>query len=240
MIAILLIIVLLFSVSHFLRVQLTSQVLFDFNMSGNIIDIDKLCSMLEQNRDLLNEMAVKEDYAGIDEGSFLPKLLYDIFVQVNQTSHNNNSDEEMRADENDDKSMREKISTPQQIAEKLPKVWRVLIELLNHHNKLCDEEERVLDDCYKSIQTASGTQTVLSVSKTFIKLRDLILEKKLLQKDTMRLKTLYSHLEQRLDKQEKRLSSVSLELTKTWHLVGKIKVGSISLTHFHDRLACTF
>lgn len=192
--------------------QLIAQVLFGFNAHGSRIDIDKLVSMLEQNRDLLNEMAIKEDYEGIDEGSFLPKLLYDLFLQVNQGPN-----EEVHVATDD-------ASTPEQIAEKLPKVWRVLIELLSHQKKLSEEEENRVIDCYKSVQTSTGTQNVLSVSKTFIKLKDLILEKRSLQKDTTRLKTLYSHLEQRLDKQEKRLSNVSLELTKTWHLVGKIKV----------------
>lgn len=42
-------------------------------------------------------------------------------------------------------------------------------------------------------------------------------------KETNRLKTLNSHLEYRLNEQEKRLSAVSLELTKTWHLVGKMQ-----------------
>lgn len=200
--------------------QLISHVLFDFNACGSNIDIDKLCKMLEQNRDLLNEMAIKEDYSGIDEGYFLPKLLYDLFLQVNQSS------EEVKSDAAGEIDKSREISTPEEIASKLPKVWRVLIELFNHHNRLNDEEVRVFDDCYKSIQTASGSQAVLSVSKTFLKLRDLILEKRSLQKDTTRLKTLYSHLEQRLDKQEKRLSVVSLELTKTWHLVGKIKVSN--------------
>lgn len=173
--------------------------------------------MLEQNRDLLNEMAIKEDYEGIDEGSFLPKLLYDLFIQANQPP--SEEDQEVKSSENSC------VSSPEEIAEKLPKVWRVLIELLSHHKKLSEEEEdRVVVDCYKSVQTPNGTQSVLSVSKTFIKLKDLILEKRSLQKDTTRLKTLYGHLEQRLDKQEKRLSTVSLELTKTWHLVGKIKV----------------
>lgn len=192
--------------------QLIAQVLFGFSADGSHIDIDKLVLMLEQNRDLLNEMAIKEDYAGIDEGSFLPKLLFDLFLQANQGASEAKPADALVA------------SSPEEIAEKLPKVWRVLIELLSHHKKLNEDEERVLDDCYKSVQTASGTQNVLSVSKTFIKLKDLILEKRSLQKDTTRLKTLYSHLEQRLDKQEKRLSTVSLELTKTWHLVGKIKV----------------
>lgn len=200
--------------------QLIAEVLFGFNANGSRIDIDKLVRMLEQNRDLLNEMAIKEDYEGIDEGSFLPKLLYDLFLQVDQESSAVTQD------------ATESFSTPEEIAEKLPKVWRVLIELLSHHKKLSEDEERVLDDCYKSVQTAQGTQSVLSVSKTFIKLKDLILEKRSLQKDTTRLKTLYGHLEQRLDKQEKRLSTVSLELTRTWHLVGKIKVNN------HHRCMC--
>lgn len=195
--------------------QLIAQVLFGFNGNGNSIDIDKLVSMLEQNRDLLNEMAIKEDYEGIDEGSFLPKLLYDLFQEVNQgTSEGAQNGSPKNSP----------VNSAEDIAEKLPKVWRVLIELLNHHKKLNEEEEERVIDCYKSVQTASGTQSVLSVSKTFIKLKDLILEKRSLQKDTTRLKTLYGHLEQRLDKQEKKLSTVSLELTKTWHLVGKIKV----------------
>lgn len=42
-------------------------------------------------------------------------------------------------------------------------------------------------------------------------------------KETNRLKTLNSHLDYRLNEQEKRLSAVSLELTKTWHLVGKMQ-----------------
>lgn len=195
--------------------QLIAQVLFGFNANGSNIDIDKLVSMLEQNRDLLNEMAIKEDYEGIDEGSFLPKMLYDLFLQVNQETNENAQGTP---------SPKESDITPEEIAEKLPKVWRVLIELLSHHKKLTEEEENRVVDCYKSVQTATGPQNVLSVSKTFIKLKDLIIEKRSLQKDTTRLKTLYSHLEQRLDKQEKRLSNVSLELTKTWHLVGKIKV----------------
>jgi hypothetical protein len=197
--------------------------LLGFDASGTYIDLDKLTNMLEQNRDLLNEMAIKEDYAGIDEGSFLPKLLFDIFLQVNQTTSNDEQKQQQQIQQDDI----QKKNSPEEIAEKLPKVWRVLTELLSHQNELSSEkeEQQILDNCYKTIQTASGTQqNVLSVSKTFIKLKDLIIEKNSLQKDTNRLKTLYRHLEQRLDKQEKKLSSVSLELMKTWHLVGKLKV----------------
>ncbi|CAO1428800.1 unnamed protein product [Diamesa hyperborea] len=218
--------------------QLISQVLLGFNANGNNVDIDKLVSMLEQNRDFLNDMALKEEFECIEEGAFLPKLLYDLFVQVNQPK-------------SDEMSHEASASTPveglkdpcsaEEIAEKLPKVWRVLLELLSHHKKLneiqLDEDEKALDDCYKSVQTATGPQSVLSVSKTFVKLKDLILEKKSLQKDTNRLKTLYTHLEVRLDKQEKRLSNVSLELTKTWHLVGKIKRQHRQL-HTHEQILC--
>lgn len=49
------------------------------------------------------------------------------------------------------------------------------------------------------------------------------MEKKSLVKETNRLKTLNCHLDNRLNEQEKRLSVVSLELTKTWHLVGKMQ-----------------
>lgn len=59
---------------------------------------------------------------------------------------------------------------------------------------------------------------------SFHLVQDLILEKKSLKKETNRLKTLNTHLERRLESQEKRLSVVSLELTKTWHLVGKMQV----------------
>lgn len=187
--------------------------------------------MLEQNRDLLNEMAIQEDYAGIDEGSFLPKLLFDIFLQANEPAQQKESSTEQDANATSATDTQQQTrTTPEEIVEKLPKVWRVLTELLSHQNELASttidaDEEKILDNCYKTIQTASGgTQNVLSVSKTFTKLKDLIIEKRSLLKDTGRLKTLYRHLEQRLDKQEKKLSSISLELMKTWHLVGKLKV----------------
>lgn len=85
------------------------------------------------------------------------------------------------------------------------------------------------EECLQSVQTSRGPKTVVSVSKTYIKLKDLILEKKALKKETNRLKTLNVHLERRLETQEKRLSAVSLELTKTWHLVGKMQVRCLVL-----------
>lgn len=53
-------------------------------------------------------------------------------------------------------------------------------------------------------------------------LKDLILEKKSLEKEMSRLKQLNTHLEVRLQDQEKRLETVSTELSKTWHVVSII------------------
>ncbi|XP_065357800.1 227 kDa spindle- and centromere-associated protein [Calliphora vicina] len=118
-----------------------------------------------------------------------------------------------------------KVTSAQEIAGNLPKVWRVLMELLSHHkiDPVQFEENGKGEDCYKSVETPNGPKAELSVSKTYIKLKDLILEKKSLVKETNHLKTLNSHLDYRLNEQEKRLSAVSLELTKTWHLVGKMQ-----------------
>ncbi|XP_061399664.1 nucleoprotein TPR [Musca vetustissima] len=124
-----------------------------------------------------------------------------------------------------DPSVMAKVASTQEIIGNLPKVWRVLVELLNHHHidPVKFEENGKGEDCYKSVQTPYGPKAELSVSKTYLKLKDLILEKKSLVKETNRLKTLNSHLDYRLNEQEKRLSTVSLELTKTWHLVGKMQ-----------------
>lgn len=78
-------------------------------------------------------------------------------------------------------------------------------------------------DCYKSIETPNGPKMVLSVSKTYLRLKDLILEKKFLQKETKKLKNLNSHLETKLDEQETRLTAVTIELNKTWTLVGRMQ-----------------
>lgn len=94
----------------------------------------------------------------------------------------------------------------QEIVSNLPKVWKVLMELLSHHHHSVPEESVRGDEkqCYKSVDTPNGPRTVISVSKTFIRLKDLILEKKSLQKELSRLKQLNTHLETRLDDQEKR------------------------------------
>lgn len=86
------------------------------------------------------------------------------------------------------------------------------------------------------MQTPSGeTQMVLSVSKTYIRLKDLIMEKKFLQKETRKLKNLNSHLESRLGEQEQRLGAVTIELNKTWNLVGRMQRQHRQL-HTHEQV----
>lgn len=201
--------------------ELSSQILMGFN-SGSDIDLDKLTDVLEENRELLSEMTINE---GSTEGSILPKLLFDLVVQSNKTT-----DEELP-------TTSKSVATTKEIIGNLPKVWRVLMEFLNHQKivQVPLTETGEISDCYKSIETAKGPELVISVSKTFIKLKDLILEKKSLQKETNRLKTLNVHLGSRLQSQEKRLGAVSLELTKTWHIVGKLQRQHRQL-HTHEQI----
>lgn len=63
----------------------------------------------------------------------------------------------------------------------------------------------------------------MSVSKTLIRLKDLIVEKKFLQRETKKLKNLNEHLESRLNEKEQRLSAVTIELNKTWTLAGRMQ-----------------
>ncbi|XP_053693566.1 restin homolog [Sabethes cyaneus] len=207
------------------------------------VNLDKLTEVLEENRGLLIEMT-KQEAETIDLGAFLPRALYDLVAEVDEQQNDvpdpeqaDISDEDTTtaaAGENDQAAAGGERgwfadgqqASPEQIADKLPKVWRVLIELVNHQERaepVPFVENGESDDCLKLEQTKNGPKTVVSVSKTYLKLKDLILEKKSLKKETNRLKTLNSHLERRLETQEKRLSAVSLELTKTWHLVGKMQ-----------------
>uniref|UniRef100_A0A182RLR6 Uncharacterized protein n=1 Tax=Anopheles funestus TaxID=62324 RepID=A0A182RLR6_ANOFN len=193
------------------------------------VNIDKLAAVLEENRDLLIEMT-KDEAETIDTGAFLPRALYDLITEVDEANEQIETDgaeqDEPDASGGEEEFTDVQKASPEQIADKLPKVWRVLIELVNHQERAQPVpfvEGGESEECLKSVQTRNGPKTVVSVSKTYIKLKDLILEKKSLKKETNRLRTLNSHLERRLDSQEKRLSAVSLELTKTWHLVGKMQ-----------------
>lgn len=66
-----------------------------------------------------------------------------------------------------------KVASAQEIVGNLPKVWRVLMELLSHHkiDPVQFEENGKSEDCYKSVETPNGPKAELSVSKTYIKLK---------------------------------------------------------------------
>lgn len=61
------------------------------------------------------------------------------------------------------------------------------------------------------------------------------MEKKFLQKETKKLKNLNSHLENRLGEQEQRLGAVTIELNKTWNLVGRMQRQHRQL-HTHEQV----
>ncbi|XP_030565586.1 protein MLP1 homolog [Drosophila novamexicana] len=277
---------------------LFSQLVMGFNGKNNL-DIDRLTQMLEENRDLLNEMTQAE--GSCSDGATLPKLLFELVEQAAKSGDDEHQSDksrsatptptpnpelgagsEVRAMSEDitdsvrpetggsrkhrrrsggvggasaaatlkshEPEIMGKVATAQEIIGNLPKVWKVLMELLSHHKiervQFEEQPASATEDAHKTAGTTTtttatttitgattGTGTLtgtgkapeLSVSKTYIKLKDLIMEKKSLVKETNRLKTLNCHLDYRLNAQEKRLSAVSLELTKTWHLVGKMQ-----------------
>lgn len=230
--------------------------------------------MLEENRDLLNDITSKEN---CKEGAAqIPKLIFDLVSQADKTIEYPTETEEAAGLESPSTSSADvettKVSSAQEIIHNLPKVWRVLTELLNHqqlkpvplqvslflnfffkkttfpflflkstfenvHVQFLSfsQENNKGEHCYKSVETPSGTQMVLSVSKTYIRLKDLIMEKKFLQKETKKLKNLNSHLESRLGEQEQRLGAVTIELNKTWNLVGRMQRQHRQL-HTHEQV----
>lgn len=62
-------------------------------------------------------------------------------------------------------------TTPEEIVENLPRVWRVLMELLSHHNVADTNSAEKVTTCYKSVETKSGPVLVPSVSQTYIRLK---------------------------------------------------------------------
>ncbi|ALC38513.1 CG4213 [Drosophila busckii] len=220
--------------------MLFSQLVLGFNVNNNL-NIDRLTQMLEENRDLLNEMTQAE--GSCSDGATLPKLLFELVEQASSSADQQqlepsvDSTDSAVALKSHEPEIMGKVAMAQEIIGNLPKVWKVLMELLSHHKieRVQFEEPTTQTSDSSNTQTATATAATtaaattagkaaeLSVSKTYIKLKDLILEKKSLVKETNRLKTLNCHLDYRLNEQEKRLSAVSLELTKTWHLVGKMQ-----------------
>lgn len=65
--------------------------------------------------------------------------------------------------------------------------------------------------------------------------QDLIIEKLGLVKEVNRMKQLNGHLETRLEEQERRLCLVTTELSKTWHVVGRLRRHHHQL-HTHEKI----
>lgn len=100
-----------------------------FNGNNNI-DIDQLTHMLEENRDLINDITSKES---CKEGAAqIPKLLLDIITHKSDDAVTIDSAEPSTSTTGTEASASSKVTSPQEIVHNLPKVWRVLVELLNH------------------------------------------------------------------------------------------------------------
>ncbi|XP_071568850.1 uncharacterized protein [Temnothorax nylanderi] len=200
------------------------------------MDLDRLTQLLQENHDLISDIAREES----TEAAALPKLLLDLIEQVEggKTSQKHTS-EESSVENVGEVDRKEDDLQEEDIAHNLPKVWRVLLELLSCHAVTspsvsvasCSDP----NSCYKSVDTPAGPTLVISVSKTYIRLKELILEKKHLEKEMNRMKQLNTHLESKLGEQEKRLSMVSVELAKTWNIVGRMQAQHQQL-HTHEEI----
>lgn len=62
-------------------------------------------------------------------------------------------------------------ATAEEIVENLPKVWKVLMELLSHQTIAEPNISEKVTTCYKSVETKSGPVLVPSVSQTYIRLK---------------------------------------------------------------------
>ncbi|XP_057336975.1 cingulin-like protein 1 isoform X2 [Microplitis mediator] len=208
--------------------SLFSQMLL--SASSADMDLDRLTQLLQENHELISEMAREEG----SEAAALPKLLLDLVEQVEGRDKSKTSDIETEKKDEDQE---------ENIANNLPKVWRVLLELLSCHAAQgsasgTSEPASLSTDpnvCYKSVDTPTGPRLVISVSKTYIRLKELILEKKSLEKEMGRMKQLNLHLESKLGEQEKRLTMVSEELSKTWNIVGCMQAQHQQL-HTHEKI----
>ncbi|CAH0686252.1 unnamed protein product [Spodoptera exigua] len=205
-------------------------------------DLDTLVQRLEENHGILTQMAEKEN--GSEASSALPKLLLELVSQVDEneekyigeiSNDNDQTSKEETSTEKDSDEQKPQVTTAEEIVENLPKVWKVLIELLSHQNAPEGNSPEKVTTCYKSVETKSGPVLVPSVSQTYIRLKDLILEKLGLIKEVNRMKQLNGHLETRLEEQERRLCMVTNELSKTWHVVGRLRRHHHQL-HTHEKI----
>merc|ERR1719391_1803638 len=77
--------------------------------------------------------------------------------------------------------------------------------------------------CFNEVTTKHGTKMVLSVSKTFLKLKDLILEKNTLEEQMSKMKHINDTLCKQVNIHEEKLCGITDELNNTWFYVSKIK-----------------
>ncbi|XP_045499501.1 paramyosin [Colias croceus] len=211
--------------------KLFSQVLLGYKTKR---DLDKLVKLLEENHGILTHMAEQE--SGSQVSSALPKLLLELVNQVDD-SNKETIEDNLQTTTNDESANGEQGNyRAEEIVQNLPKVWRVLIELLSHQSDSnANETEEKVTTCYKTVETKSGSVQVPSVSQTYIRLKDLIIEKLSLIKEVNRMKQLNTHLETRLQEQERRLCLVTTELSKTWHVVGRLRKHHHQL-HTHEKI----
>ncbi|XP_050677405.1 myosin heavy chain, non-muscle [Leptidea sinapis] len=210
--------------------KLFSQVLLGYKTKK---DLDQLIQRLEENHGILTHMAENENES--EAASALPKLLLDI---VNQFYNGNIKDEEENIEQNTEDEQIDKNrsnSSAEEIVHNLPKVWKVLTELLSHQSDSTPNDSEKVTTCYKSVETSSGPVLVPSVSQTYIRLKDLIVEKLSLVKEVNRMKQLNAHLETRIQEQEKSLCLVTTELSKTWHVVARLRRHHHQL-HTHEKI----
>lgn len=62
-------------------------------------------------------------------------------------------------------------TSAEEIVQNLPKVWKVLMELLSHQNTNETNTNEKITTCYKTVETASGSVLVPSVSQTYLRLK---------------------------------------------------------------------
>lgn len=146
--------------------ELFSQILIGFN-NGHL-DLDKLIKLLEENHDLLTDIVINEE--SMEHISALPKTLLDL---INQVHDKNYEEDRLKTEENLQTEQGNQVCSAAEIVHNLPKVWRVLAELLSQQSgqQPVAITEDGTDPCYKSIETPKGPKLVLSVSQTFIRLK---------------------------------------------------------------------
>ncbi|KAJ1520587.1 hypothetical protein ONE63_003699 [Megalurothrips usitatus] len=231
---------------------------------GPRTDLDRLQHLLHENHDLIADIAVKGDGSDIAPvlPKLILDLITQVEneARMKQDADGQDGDGEdaeassaeqqhPEAAQSDEDAVEEDAVTPplgkeqlvNEIASNLPKVWAVLRELVSQQagrgvrRGSVGDSEKGAASCYTSVNTPGGPRRVISVSKTYIRLKDLIVEKRSLQKELGNLKQLNGHLETRLDEQETRLSQVSSELHKTWGLVGRLQAQHQQL-HTHEKI----